>query len=233
MLVIGHRGAAGLAHENTLEALRAGLESGADMLEFDVRMTKDGIPILAHDFHNLRTHRDFSIISRHTLAELHHRLHEVPIVTLEEVLDEFFGTILLNIEVKGRGTGKIVTELLKSQYIKSPSHWDNILLSSFHGYELRSIRKASKRANLALLHFDNPFLFIAYQRSLKLSAVGFHRLYINRFALEIAKRVNLFTYAYTVDRPHAAVLLAQQGVDGVVTNRPDKIIAELKQFSIR
>lgn len=233
MLVIGHRGAAGLAHENTLEALRAGLEAGADMLEFDIRVTKDGVPILAHDFHNLRTHKDLSIISRRTFSELQQRLREVPIVTLEEVLDEFFGVILLNIEVKGRKSGRVAAELLKKQYVKKPTQWENVLFSSFYGHELRAIRKVSKRANLALLHFDNPFLFIAYQRSLKLTAVGFHRLYINTFALEVAKRVNLFTYAYTVDRPRAAVLLAQQGIDGVVTNHPDRVIDELQRFAMR
>lgn len=231
MLVIGHRGAAGLAHENTLEALRAGLEAGADMLEIDIRVTKDGVPVLAHDFHTFRTHRDFSIISRLTFKELRQRLEE-PLVTLEEVLDEFFGVIVLNIEVKGRGSGKAAATFLKKHYIKKSEQWDYVLFSSFYGSELRAIRKISKHARLSLLHFDNPFLFIAYQRSLSLTAVGFHRLYVNSFALDIAKRVGLFTYAYTVDRPQAAVLLTQQGVDGVVTNYPDRVIAELKRNSI-
>jgi len=231
MLVIGHRGAAGLAHENTLTALQAGFEAGADMLEFDVRITKDGIPVLAHDFHTFRTHRDFSIISHHTLAELRQRLLEFPIVTLEEVLDEFFGHIILNIEVKGRGSGKIAASFVKKHYIKKSEDWDNILFSSFSGGELRAIRKVSKRANLSLLHFDNPFLFIAYQRSLQLTAVGFHRLYVNSFALLIAKKVGLFTYAYTVDRPQAAILLAQEGIEGVVTNYPDRVLEAIKRSS--
>ncbi len=229
MLVIGHRGAAGLAHENSLEALRAGFEVGADILEFDVRVTKDGVPILAHDFHTVRTHHDFSIISRQTLQELRQRLSEPSIVTLEEVLDEFFGVVLLNIEVKGRGSGKVATTLLKKQYIKKPADWDCVLFSSFQGRELKEIRKISKRANLSLLHLDNPFLFIAYQRSLQLTAVGFHRLYINSFALKIAKKVGLFTYAYTVDRPQAAILLAQEGIDGVVTNYPDRVLEAIKR----
>lgn len=229
MLVIGHRGAAGLAHENTLEAMRAGLEAGADILECDIRVTKDGVPVLAHDFHTVRTHRDLSVISLLTLKELHKRLKN-PIVTLEEVLDEFFGKILLNIEIKGRGSGVAAIKLLKKQYIKHPDGWDNVLFSSFHASELRAIRKQSKQAHLSLLHFDNPFLFIAHHRSLKLTAVGFHRLYVNSFALDIAKRTGLFTYAYTVDRPHAAVLLAQQGIEGVVTNHPDRVLAELKRF---
>lgn len=231
MLVIGHRGAAGLAHENTLDSLQAGLSAGADILEFDIRITKDDVAVLAHDFHTFRTHHDFSIISHHTLKELRERLKDEPLVTLEEVLERFFGKCLLNIEVKGRGSGKVAALLLK-KYVKKPAEWDNVLFSSFHGSELRAIRKVSKRAHLSLLHFDNPFLFIAYQRSLKLAAVGFHRLYINSFALDIAKRIGLFTYAYTVDRPHAAVLLAQQGIEGVVTNYPDRILEELKRFSV-
>jgi glycerophosphoryl diester phosphodiesterase len=229
MLVIGHRGAAGLAPENSMEALRAGMGAGADILEFDVRLTKDKIPVLTHDFHTFRTHRETSIISHHTLAELQKRTEKQPIVPLTEVLDEFFGHILLNIEVKGRGTGRVVAELLKKRYAKSIKGWDNILLSSFRGAELATIRRVSKHAKLSLLHSQNPFLFIAYHRKLQLTAVGFHRLYINRFALEIAKRAKLFVYAYTINRPYSALMMAQNGIDGIVTDRPDTILNEIKK----
>ncbi len=228
MLVIGHRGAAGLARENSLEALRAGADAGADILEFDVRLTKDKIPVVVHDFHTLRTHKDPSIISRLTLEELTKRTEKLPITPLFEVLDEFFGIIILNIELKGRGSGKVVAELLADKYAISPKRWDNVLISSFRGSELQAVRNISKYANLSLLHSENPFLFIAYQRRLKLTAVGFHRLYINRFAVEIAKKTKLFVYAYTVNRPHTALMLAQQGVDGVVTDRPNEILKEIE-----
>jgi glycerophosphoryl diester phosphodiesterase len=232
MLVIGHRGAAGLAPENSMEAMRTGLKAGADCLEFDVRLTKDKIPVLTHDFHTLRTHRDTSIISHHTLAELQERTKKQPIVPLTQVLDSFFGVVLLNIELKGRGTGKVVSNLIKKDYVKkAEKKWDNILFSSFRGSELSAIRSVSKNANLALLHSENPFIFIAYHRRLQLTAVGFHRLYVNRFALEIAKRAGLFVYAYTVNRPHSALMLAQQGVDGVVTDRPNIILQEVNKYA--
>ncbi len=229
MLVMGHRGAAGLAKENTLAAMRAGQKAGADMLEFDVRLTKDKVPVLNHDFHTLRTHHDTSIISRSTLAELQERTKDDPIVPLSNVLDQFFGKILLNIEIKGRGTSAVVAELIKTKYVKRKSDWDNFMFSSFRGGELATIRKICPDANLALLHSENPFIFIAYHRRLHLTAVGFHRLYINRFALEIAKRTGLFTYAYTVNRPHTALMLAQQGLDGIVSDRPDIILAEINK----
>ncbi|HMH69826.1 MAG TPA: glycerophosphodiester phosphodiesterase [Candidatus Saccharimonadales bacterium] len=232
MLVIGHRGAAGLARENSMDALRAGIEAGADILEFDVRLTKDKIPVVVHDFHTLRTHHDMSIISRLTLEELRKRTKDQPIFSLAQVLDEFFGVILLNIELKGRGSGRIVAELIKKSYIRAPKDWDNVLLSSFKGGELAAVRHVSELANLALLHSENPFLFIAYHRKLRLSAVGFHRLYINRFALEIAKRTHLFIYAYTVNRPHTALMLAQQHIDGIVTDTPNTILSEIKKHAV-
>lgn len=231
MLVIGHRGAAGIARENTLEALRAGLEAGADILEFDVRLTKDKVPVILHDFHTLRTHLSPSIVSHHSFKDLQERIREHgSIILLTDVLDEFFGVILLNIELKGRGTAKVVTELLK-RYVKKPGDWDNVLISSFRGSELSTVRSISRRANLALLHSENPFLFIAYHRKLQLSAVGFHRLYINKFALEIAKRAGLFVYAYTVNRPHTALMLAQQDIDGIVTDNPGTILSEIKKHA--
>jgi glycerophosphoryl diester phosphodiesterase len=231
MLVIGHRGAAGLAPENSLAALRAGMKAGADILEFDIRLTKDKIPVLTHDFHTLRTHRDTSIISRLTLEELLTRTEPHPIVPLSDVLNEFFGRILLNIELKGRGTAAVTVKLIKEKYIKKPSDWDCILFSSFRGSELTKVRKSSSKANLALLHTENPFIFVAYHRLLRLTAVGFHRLYVNRFALEIAKRAGLFTYAYTVNRPGSVTILAEKGIDGIVTDHPESILSDIQKHN--
>ena len=229
MLVIGHRGAAGIARENSIEALRAGFDAGADMLEFDVRLTKDDILVVHHDFHTLRTYHNASLISQSALKKLQNLDSARPLTTLEEVLDEFFGKVLLNIELKSRGSGKATVAFLKQHYIKKPSDWDYVLLSSFSGNELLAARKTSKKANLALLHHENPFLYLAYHRRIQLSAVGFHRLYINPLALEIAKRAGLFTYAYTVNRPQTALRLAEEGIDAVVTDYPDRILNTMKE----
>lgn len=231
MLVIGHRGAAGLAPENSLESLRAGVEAGADILEFDVRLTSDGVPVLIHDSSLHRTHHSRVGVHTLTLAELQAQTAEQPIPTLEQVLDEFFGTLLLNIELKSKGSGLAVTKLLARKYCKRKADWENVLISSFKMIELRAVRKTSKYANIALLHDQNPFLFIAYERYLRFTAVGFHRLYINKISLMVAKKLGLFTYAYTVNRPHTALLLDRQGIDGVVTNYPDKILSEIEQHS--
>ncbi|MDQ5982022.1 MAG: glycerophosphoryl diester phosphodiesterase [Patescibacteria group bacterium] len=215
MLIIGHRGAAGLAAENTLESLQAGLDAGADMLEFDVRLTADTIPILAHDaqLHGRR-------ISSTTFADLQ---AAGPVTTLVSVLDQFFGQILLNLEYKPLGGVDVVYKLIAEHYIQQQNDWQNILFSSFHVRPLLRLRKLSPNTNLALLHSVNPFSFVTYQRKLQLTAVGWHRLHVNRLAVEIAQKSDIFSYVYTVNRPKAAAILERRGIDGVVTDYPNKL----------
>jgi glycerophosphoryl diester phosphodiesterase len=55
MLIIGHRGAAGLAPENTMAAIAAGIEAGSDMIEIDVRLTRDNQLVVIHDPRLVRT----------------------------------------------------------------------------------------------------------------------------------------------------------------------------------
>ena len=216
MLIIGHRGAAGLAPENSLDALRAGVDAGADILEFDIRLTKDAVPVLAH---NPMVSGQW--VSRHTLAELRHK---TPITTLQEVLDEFFGKILLNIELKQVSSTAPVYDMV-SLYVSRDEEWDNILFSSFKPRALKALRNRSDTLNLALLHHVNPYAFMRVHRQLHLSAVGFHRLHASTLAIAVAKELGLFTYVYTVDRPEAALRFNKKDVGGIVTNVPDVIAA--------
>ena len=224
MLIIGHRGAAGIAPENTIDSIQAAIDAGADIIEFDVRLTQDNELILIHDARLLRTHDLKEAVANLTYADLAELTASAPIPRLREVLDRYFGTVLLNIELKSRGSGEHVIELLKKHYIKKVADWDNVLISSTKGSELLRIRKLAPHANLAMLHAQNPFVFVAYHRFVGLTAVGFHRLYLNPLAIEIAKRAKLFTYTYTVNRPAALSFIATRGLDGIVTNYPDKFI---------
>lgn len=209
--------------ENSIAAIRAGIKAGADIIEFDVRTTKDGIPILSHDFHTVRTQKKLDFIKRHTLSELRKRFagSEHPIVTLDDALREAFGKVMLNIEIKQHSAVAPTLEVLK-KYIKKRSDWDTIIFSSFSVRALKAIRAAIPKAQLAMLHSLNPLAFIAHERKLRLSAVGFHRLRITKLAVEVAKRLDLFVYVYTVNRPQALPALEKLGVDGIVTDFPNK-----------
>jgi glycerophosphoryl diester phosphodiesterase len=214
MLVIGHRGAKGLARENTLAALQAGYDAGSDILEFDVRVTKDKIPILSHDarLHGKR-------VSRTLFADIS-KAGEV--TTLDQVFERFYGKILLNLEFKPVKDTDVVYEIL-SRYMIENGSWGNVLISSFHVRALRQFRKFNAYINLSLLHTINPLAFITYHRQLRLTAVGWHRLHTNSFAIQVAQRLGIFTYVYTVNQSSSAFKLASQGIDGIVTDYPNRL----------
>ena len=83
-----------------------------------------------------------------------------------------------------------------------------------------------------MLQHVNALNFIAWQKQLNLTAVGFHRLNINRFALEVAKQLDLFTYVYTVNRPEAIVQLAKRDIDAIVTDDPAAMKKAIAKKSI-
>lgn len=228
MLIIGHRGSAGTKPDNSIAGIREAISANADMVEFDVRVTKDKIAVLAHDFHLLRSHKKIDFIRRNTLSELQKRTGgtEMPTVTLEQALKECKGKIIINVEIKELKAVAAVINTIKKSYPRK-ADWEEVVISSYNPLVLRSVRKRIKHAQLAMLHQFNPYGFMAWQRQLNLSAVGFHRLHINTFALEVAKQLDLFTYAYTVNRADAAHLLEQQGIDAVVTDFPRDMVKKL------
>ncbi len=198
------------------------------MIEFDVRLTSDNVPVLAHDSLLAGSkRREFAYIRRYTLDELQKRLkkRDTHIDTLDEALREVFGEIYLNIELKEVASVGPVLDVVR-KYVKTPEEMESIMFSSFNPFTLRSIRQEEPSASLGLLHYRNPLAFIGWHRLLKLSAVGFHRLYINPVSLEVAKRFGLFAYVYTVNRPDAARRLEQKGIDGIVTDYPEKMTKE-------
>ena len=228
MLIIGHRGSAGTKPQNTIAGLREAIRVGADMVEFDVRLTRDKVPVLHHDFHLYRTQKKIDFIARNTLSELQKRTAgtEFPIVTLEQALKECFGKILVIIEVKEVVAASRTLDAL-SKLIKKQSDWDNIIISSFKPLVLLRVRKRAPKAKLAMVHRLNSLSYILWHRQLKLTAVGFHRLNINSFALEVARQLGLFTYVYTVNRPQALKKLVEKGVDGIVTDFPELMLKKL------
>lgn len=97
MIIIGHRGAGGLAPENTLQALDKGIAYGAHELEVDIRVTSDNIPVLHHDM-SLHIGGQLIRIASHSLGEL--RQYKADLPTLSEALDYVGDRAIMHIEVK-------------------------------------------------------------------------------------------------------------------------------------
>ena len=117
MKIVGHRGARAREPENTLRAVRAGLAC-ADCIEVDVRMSRDGVPVIIHDATLDRTTSGQGAVSDHSFEEIR-RLdagggEQVP--TLGEVLDLVRGKASLLVELKeGEGIQSIAKELASAR----------------------------------------------------------------------------------------------------------------------
>lgn len=221
MLIIGHRGAAGEKLENTLPALQAAIDAGADMVEFDVRMTKDHKAILSHDPHLRLADQSIVLIQSYTLKELQKRTagSDQQIVTLKNAIKLCHDKIFMMIEAKDKGSGVATLELVTQTY---KTAFDTTMITSFSARELARVRNFNKKIKLGMLMRLNPLAFLAWERKLHLSAVGLHRLHLNPLSVQAARQLKMFVYVYTVNRKAALSQLESKDVDGVVTDYPSK-----------
>jgi glycerophosphoryl diester phosphodiesterase len=147
MLIIGHRGARAVAPENTLSALRKGMEC-ADLVEIDVRVSRDGVLVVMHDATVDRTTNGSGPVAGIPLAELK-RLdagdgERIP--TLAEVLDLVGGRSGLVVEIKEPGSERPICRMLAG---RGP---DEMYIVSFHPEILREVRTLLPRAKTGYIY---------------------------------------------------------------------------------
>jgi glycerophosphoryl diester phosphodiesterase len=233
--VIGHRGAAHRAPENTLAGLRRAKELGCCWVEFDARLTADGVPVLCHDPRLDRTTDGSGLVSSQTVAAIRDRDagrwfgpefagERVP--TLEEalLLAADLG-LAANIEIKsGRGreyaTAASVAAVLRRLGERAPP----VLASSFLLSALAALRALAPHLPRSVLFRLVPRGWAETAHRLGCVAIGadHRRLWPRRVAAIRAAGYALT--AYTVNDPARARLLFAWGVTSVFTDAPDIIL---------
>jgi glycerophosphoryl diester phosphodiesterase len=220
MEIIGHRGAKGLAPENTLAGITFALNRRVDWIEIDVQSTKDGETVILHDRTLYRIARDRGRAKRYTLAELKKlatRSGET-IPTLEEVLKLVGRRAKLDIELKDTESVSAVIKAIELEVANGRLMTD-FLVSSLTIRPLRALRRRNKQIRLAYLHRLWPFTFLLL-KSLRLSAVGFFGMVAPTQAIQLAKKRGLWVMVYTVNHKAIAERLAKKGVDAIITDTP-------------
>ncbi len=224
MLIIARHGVSDTSKYHNLPGLKAAAQSGADIVTFAIRLTRDNHLVLARYAH-LQNDRRQPHFRKLSLKELrrHTAGSRQPIVTLDEALKAILGTIYIQIEIAERAA--VLPLLAQIQpFLRRTSDWEMVLFSSESPRVLSELRKNAPHANLALIHRHNPLSFLAWHPSLQLSAIGLHRLYVNSVVIEAAHKLDLLVYAYTVDRVAAAKKLEVAGVDAIMTDNPEKFL---------
>jgi glycerophosphoryl diester phosphodiesterase len=225
MQIFGHRGARGLAPENTLVSIEQALKVGVDWVEFDVRRTQDGRLIILHDNHTGRiakNKRRAKRASYQQLLELQTHSGE-PIPLLVEVLKLIGHKAKINIEIKTPGCAEQVAKAIEVM-VASGYAYDHFMVSSFYPNILFEIKKYNQQIPLALLELHLS-VSLLISRKLNLKAVGLYHHTISKMAVRLAKHFGLFVYAHTVNDPKEASHLQKIGVDAIVTDYPDRFTA--------
>jgi len=217
-LVIGHRGAAGLAPENTLPGFRRAWQLDVFAVELDVQLV-DGVLIVLHDSTLDRTTNVRGPVTDLSLAEL--RMVDAgggaAVPLLAEVVKELPTGSGLNIELKGARTAGPTAEFIAANPIR------NLLVSSFDHAELRRFRELDQQTPVAPLFGrwqGDPWATAA---QLNACAINLSRRIAAAPILEEACRRGLATWIYTVNDLAEAQRLVALGATGVFTDYPDRI----------
>lgn len=243
--VVAHRGASRAAPENTVASFAAAAAMGARGIECDVRMSADGVSVLMHDESPERTTGRAGRIERMSGLDIEcldagyrwgGRFAGEPVPTLAAALAACARLGLQpNLELKGSAgrESRLAAELADTIAAAWPDKRPLPLVSSFDAETLAAVAATAPGLPLGLLtrrwHPDLP------RRARMLGAVSLHcrheRLDAGR--CRVVKRHGLFLVAYTVNFPARARVLFLQGVDSIITDRPDAMKAVLAQARAR
>jgi len=234
---IAHRGAGKLAPENTLAAMRLGASLGYTMFEFDVQTSAEGELVLMHDLTVDRTTNGRGMVAQLSLRELQAldagswldaRFAGERIPTLAQVRDWLAaGGLRANIEIKpGSGleesTGRAVA-------LEVRQHWMSMpvvpLLSSFSEAALAAARDAAPELPRALLVKTVPDDWRQRCRVLGCVALDAHHAGVDASLVQAVHAEGMRMITYTVNDPERVLWLESIGVDAVITDAVDRIVA--------
>jgi len=253
LLNIAHRGASARFPENTLRAFSAAFEFGADMCELDVRLTRDGVPIVLHDATVDRTTDGRGAVATMSLQKLRSLDAGVKfgagfigelVPTLAEVFHLTLPTTCrgqtnlpnqppgkprpraLNLELKGADTEGPVCDLIRAN-----DAVDSTLVSSFDWAALSRVRDSAPEIRIGLLSSKRPAELLAAALDLRANAINPRFDIAGRDLCAKAHSHGIQVYVWTVDDVDLMRVLIAIGVDGIMTNYPERL-ASLREVKV-
>jgi glycerophosphoryl diester phosphodiesterase len=220
MKIIGHRGAAGLALENTVESIEAARAAGVDAIEFDIRVTRDGKIVLSHDKHIGRISDYDHRISKSSLRKLRQLQlrNGKPIATLREAIVAAQRTPLV-IEGKDSGWARPL-----AVYLGRQRNLPHISVISFNHRELYTLRTLVPSVETYAIERTKPFDVIRTARLLGFTGVDLNFWILNPLTYWLARYHKLRIIVYTVNHPVLASLLGLLYPNiSITTNLPDQM----------
>ncbi len=204
MKIIGHRGAAGLALENTVSAITAGVQAGVDAIEIDVRATKDDRLVLSHDATLERTHG---------LARKIRHMHSDEISSVRSDQGHHVATLAQAVEAAGNtplfieGKSGDWVQPLVDFLRERPQVAKRSTVISFNRDELALFHQAMPEVRVLVLELQNSFDAIAAARLYGFDGIDVNYWTLNPLSYWLAKRHGLDVVVFTVNKPLVARFL--------------------------
>lgn len=231
-----HRGASAYAPENTMEAFWLAHKMGADGIEIDVHLSKDGRVIVCHDEDIRRTSSGQGKIAEMSHAQLagfdfsagKEGYQNVRVPLLEDVLAFVKETGMeLNIELKTNEIQYPDLETTVTRLVREFGVFEQVLYSSFNHHSLMLARACEPECPIGILYSEGMLNPGAYAQSIGANAIHpHHRALLVPGALESCRARGILVHPWTVDDGQTMQALLDISVDAIITNRPDL----LKQY---
>jgi len=219
-LRIGHRGAAGHAPENTLASLKRAIKLGVDLVEFDVRRTAEGALVLLHDSTVNRTTNGqgrVEALPLHVIRKFDAGGGErIPL--LEEALACLNGRVGAMIELKVRGIAAEVCARVKAINFQGP-----VIYASFFSEELLTVKSLMVDAHLLALIEGAPMHPTAFVINAQATHAGLALDCVTPVLVKALRVQGILVFVFTVDEPEDIARMKRLGVDGIISNFPERI----------
>jgi glycerophosphoryl diester phosphodiesterase len=223
MLCIGHRGAMGHEPENTLLSIKKAIALGVDAIEIDVYNLENNLVVI-HD-------RDLSQTTNGTGYLEHNSFDYVrsldagkgeQVPTLEEVFEIVDRQVIINIELKGTNTAKLVVSLIQT-YIRTGWSYADFVVSSFNHDQLHQVKAICPEIIMGMLIYGLPWRYLASAQELQADLVIPNLDYVTSELVDSAHQQGLQVWVYTVNQPDDLKLMKALGADGIFTNYPERV----------
>jgi len=235
-IVIAHRGASAYAPENTLPAFVKAVEMEAEMIELDVLISKDKVPVVFHDAKLGKKSNGSGLVSDYTLSELKkldagswfsEEFAGTKIPTLDEALKYAKNKISVNIEIKTEAVtdqydGGVVQKSI--ELVKKHGLQQYVIFSSFDYRAIKQIKTHAPEISAALLYEENqsdkksPSQLTA---EYKTDAFNCSYRQLSKKWMKSLKKSGIPVFVYTVNEEKRMEKLIRQGVTGIFSDKPD------------
>jgi len=230
--VVGHRGAMGHRPENTFASFEHALELGADWIELDVHLTRDGALAVIHDESVDRTTDGHGLVRDHTLSELKlldaggwfgpaYAGQRVP--TLDEVLDFARArNTVVDIEIKNAPIFYAGIEEAVVRTLGDHQMTEQVIVISFDHAAVARVKALEPRIATGVLYAGRPVDGgVNLARQANADAVLPHWAYVTSEDVRAAHAAGLSVAPWATSDPAVLRHLIAAGVDGIGTNHPD------------